>query len=136
MSPTDPEEVSRIITSLKSNIGHGGTSSKLLKTLEPALCEPISVLINESLETGDVPSNTNIAKIIPIYKYKEKTEMENYRPISLLPSISKILEKMSIKEYIVSVKLRTYSMVFDRNTLLLTQSPISLPMLWPHLKVT
>ena len=95
MSPTDPEEISRIIASLKckNSSGHDGISSKLLKSLQPALCLPISILINKSMETGQVPADMKIAKIIPIYKSKEKNNMGNYRPISLLPSVSKILEK-------------------------------------------
>ena len=95
MSPTDPEEISRIIASLKckNSSGHDGISSKLLKSLQPALCLPISILINKSMETGQVPANMKIAKIIPIYKSKEKNNMGNYRAISLLPSVSKILEK-------------------------------------------
>ena len=55
---------------------------------------PMSIIINKSLETGIVPTHMQIAKIIPIYKSKEKTDMGNYRPISLLPSTSKILEKV------------------------------------------
>ena len=46
-------------------------SSKLLKSLQPALCLPISILINKSMETGQVPANMKIANIIPIYKSKE-----------------------------------------------------------------
>ena len=74
MSPTDPEGVFRIITSLKSKnrSGHDGINSKLLKALRLVLCEPISSVINQLLETGEVPSNLKIANIIPIYKSKEK----------------------------------------------------------------
>ncbi|KAK2155891.1 hypothetical protein LSH36_228g04026 [Paralvinella palmiformis] len=69
MSPTDPEEVSRIITSLKPNniFGHGGVSSKLLKTLKPAICEPISIVINKSLGT-----NMKIPKLYPFTNPKKK----------------------------------------------------------------
>ena len=51
MSPTDPEEVYRIITSLKpkKSSGPNGISSKLLKTLKPAQCDPISIAINKVL---------------------------------------------------------------------------------------
>ena len=95
MMPTDPIEVSRIITSLKpkTSSGHDGISSKLLKCLTPSITVPISIIINKSFQTGIVPGNMKIAKIIPIYKAKEKTIMGNYRSISLLPSTSKILEK-------------------------------------------
>jgi len=51
------------------------------------------------LEIGNVPVNMKIAKFIPIYKSKEKTDMKNYRPISLLPSICKILEKAFHKRW-------------------------------------
>jgi len=44
------------------------------------------------METGVFPSKLKIARVIPIYKSKDKQSFTNYRPISLLPSISKIYE--------------------------------------------
>ena len=50
--------------------------------------------INQSLTTGIFPHKLKIAKIIPIYKKDKIDVLDNYRPISLLPSISKIFEKV------------------------------------------
>ena len=96
MEPTDPGEVQQIITSLKpkNSAGHDNISSKVLKYLKTSISIPISHIINKSLISGKVPQNLKLAKIIPIYKAKEKTSMNNYRPISLLPSVSKLLEKI------------------------------------------
>ncbi len=66
----------------------------MLKALNDVMCLPISIIINKSIESGCVPRNMKLAKIIPIFKSKQKTEFGNYRPISLLPSTSKILEKV------------------------------------------
>ena len=95
MFPTDSIEVSRLLRSMKSktSTGHDGFSSKLIKQLAPSISYPISIIINRSFETGIVPISMKIAKIVPIYKAKDKTDMGNYRPISLLPTVSKILEK-------------------------------------------
>ena len=49
---------------------------------------------NKSIETGIVPDIMQLAKVIPIYKAKNKDEFSNYRPISLLPALSKIMEKV------------------------------------------
>ena len=86
MEPTAPIEISRIITSLepKNSSDHDGISSKLLKCLNPSISNVVCTIINKSLESGTVPRSMKAAKIIPIY----------YRPISLLPSLSKILEKV------------------------------------------
>ena len=96
MTPTDPVEISKIITSLKpkNSSGHDKINANLLKTLKPVITLPICLIINKSIETGTVPNNMKVAKIIPIYKSKAKTDLGNYRPISLLPSTSKILEKV------------------------------------------
>ena len=85
-----------IISNLKSksNSGHDGVSSKLVKDLKYALSLPLSIIINNSLSEGLVPDMAKLAKIIPIYKAKDKNNISNYRPISLLPVISKILEKV------------------------------------------
>ena len=55
---------------------------------------PLSIIINNSLVMGLVPDMAKLAKIIPIYKEKDKKKISNYRPISLLPVLSKILEKV------------------------------------------
>ena len=81
----------------KHSFGHDHISTYLLKRLNLQLCHPISHLINKSLESGIVPDSLKIAKVIPIYKSKEKNELKNYRPISLLPAISKLYEKIVYK---------------------------------------
>ena len=54
----------------------------------------MSALVNQSLSTGIFPEKLKIAKIIPIYKKNEDDDMNNYRPVSLLPIFSKIFEKV------------------------------------------
>ena len=94
--PTTPVDIIAIISSLKSksSSGHDGVSSKLVKDFKYALSIPLSIIINNSLAMGLVPDMAKLAKIIPIYKEKDKKKISNYRPISLLPVISKILEKV------------------------------------------
>ena len=96
MSPTTPGDIIAIISSFKSKTssGHDGVSSKLVKDLKYALSFPLSIIINNSLAVGLVPNMAKLAKIIPIYKAKDKKDISNYRPISLLPVVSKILEKV------------------------------------------
>ena len=55
---------------------------------------PLTHIINTSLVTGVVPSKFKIAKVIPIFKAGQCDDMYNYRPISILPSLSKIMEKI------------------------------------------
>ena len=78
----------------KNSSGHDRISSKLLKHLAPILAKPLSLTINQSLNTGIFPDQLKIAKILPIHKKDSAHLLENYRPISLLPVISKIFEKV------------------------------------------
>ncbi len=66
--------------------------------LKVSLTKPITLIINQMLNTGIFPDKLNIAKVIPIYKKDDKTLFTNYRPISLLPTISKIFEKVIFKQ--------------------------------------
>ncbi len=74
--------------------GHDEINMSFIKDIGSCVAELISILINKSLETGHVPTDLKIAKIIPVYKAKEHNLFTNYRPISLLPILSKILEKV------------------------------------------
>ena len=93
------EKILKIVNSLKnkSSSGTDNISNVLLKVIAPYLMKPLYKLLNRSLETGSFPDELKVAIIIPLYKGREsgsQFEYTNYRPISLLPSISKVLEKM------------------------------------------
>ena len=119
--PTTPGDIIAIISSFKSNAssGHDGVSSKLVKDLKYAPSFPLSIIINNSLAMGLVPNMAKLAKIIPIYKAKDKKYISNYRPISLLPIISKILENVVHKNvYTFLEKKKSYTqvnMAFEKN---------------------
>ena len=89
-------DIEKIINSLpaKTSSGHDGISNKLLKDLNHTISYPLSVIFNQSLESGIFPDKMKIAEIIPLHKNKEEDLVNNYRPISLLMTISKILEKI------------------------------------------
>ena len=97
LSPTDPNEIQQIISFLKpkKSTGHDNISSIFIKHVQAHIKLPLSIVINKSLENGYIPTTFKIAKVTPIFKAKDSQEFTNYRPISLLPTISKILEKKS-----------------------------------------
>ena len=115
LNPTSPEEIFKVIRTIKPSrsCGPDNISNELLKQINSAICTPISCLINKSLETGTVPTSMKIAKVIPVYKSKAKNTFTNYRPISLLPNISKILEKI--------VHIRLYHFLELHNVLFTNQ---------------
>ena len=69
-------------------------SNKTLEALKNEIAAPLTVIINEILYTGIFPDALKISKVILLYKKDDKQSFSNYRPISLLPSISKIFEKV------------------------------------------
>ena len=94
--PTTQEEVCATIDSLpsKSSSGCDEVSNILLKQLKPSLTYPLTLIFNQSLDTGVFPQSMKIAEVIPLYKNKETDQLVNYRPISLLLTMSKVLEKI------------------------------------------
>ena len=95
--PTGTEEVENIITILKpkTSSGHDNITPKVFKKLFHGLVEPCVHIINLSLTTGIIPEAMKLAKVIPIFKKSGSDEiMKNYRPVSLLPVLSKVLERI------------------------------------------
>ena len=74
--------------------GPDSVSNRLLKELAVPLSLPLCNLFNYSLHTGQVPSSWKEANITPIHKKDDPSEVSNYRPISLLNTIGKVLEKI------------------------------------------
>jgi hypothetical protein len=99
--PTDENEVSTIINSMKNSTSCGcdDVSSIDLKILCNVVSKPIASLINHYIEIGEFPSCLKSAKITPMYKGGDKREPGNYRPISLLSSFSKIFEKVLYRRF-------------------------------------
>ena len=95
-SQTNNEEMSKIIDKFlpKTSSGIDGISMKLIKRIKHLITDSLTLIINQSLNTGIFPENLKSAKVLPLFKKGDSSTMGNYRPISLLPAISKIFERV------------------------------------------
>ena len=98
-SPTSPEEVINFIQDLKTSKSTGPNSlpHKIIKQIKKTIPLPLSESINKSFAQGTFPSAFKTAKLVPILKNESTFLCNNYRPISLLSNVSKIIEKLMHK---------------------------------------
>ena len=93
--PADEEEVTKIITNLSvSSPGWDEISAKVIINAADILSKLLLFLYNISLQSGIFPSELKLAKVIPLHKGDSKHLLNNYRPVLILPVLSKILEKI------------------------------------------
>ena len=99
LRPTTSVELEKIIMNLKNktSTGFDEISNIMLKWLCPSIVFPLSIVFNKSLEEGVFPDLMKLSDVIPLYKNKERFLCNSYCPISLLLTISKILEKVIYK---------------------------------------
>ena len=92
--PLSINELKDVFFSLKINKsrGHDGMSFNVIKTCFGELCEPLKYLFNLSIVKGIFPDDLKIAKVTRIYHADNSSNINNYRPISVLPCFSKMLE--------------------------------------------
>ena len=88
------DEVKETLRSLKHNKspGYDNISSDVVNETSDIFFTPLKHVFNPSLQQGIFPENLKIAKVFPIYKKDEEFLLTNYRPISVLPCFSKLLE--------------------------------------------
>ncbi len=93
---TSPEEVHKILRSLNvaKAAGPDGVSNRILRECADSLCIPLARLFNFSLTSGVFPSPWKYANVVPVFKKSDRQRVENYRPVSLLPTLSKVLERI------------------------------------------
>ena len=78
----------------KTSAGFDLINSSLIKQVVHAISLPLTFVINSSISTGVVPDDMKIARVTPIFKAGDPTIVNNYRPISVLTSFSKIIERV------------------------------------------
>ena len=93
---TNVSEIKKLLKSLpnKSSHGHDKVSNVLLKALNTSILYPLQIIFNQSIYQGVFPDKMKLAEIILLYKGKEHNLVMNYRPISLLMTMLKVLEKI------------------------------------------
>ena len=95
-SPVTEETINDILKNLDitKSAGIDNIAAIFIRDGAEILASPIAQLCNLSISTSLFPDDCKSAKVIPLYKKGCKTDPKNYRPISLLPLISKIIEKV------------------------------------------
>lgn len=99
-SPVCECDIIKVMKTLKksNSFGIDGISSNFLKSVTHFIVKPLTYLVNMSIESAIFPEILKTARVIPLYKKGDNMLLENYRPISLLSSISKILEKIVFEQ--------------------------------------
>ena len=87
-------KIMKLFKSLKnSSDGWDCIPSSIAKQCLKLYIKPLTYLINSSFESGTFTEELNLAKVIPIFKNRDKQVILNYRPISILSFLSQVFEK-------------------------------------------
>ena len=105
-SPTRKNEIVAIIKDLQNNKAAGGEIPLNILKKSNFTFDELTECVNYSLKNGKFPDSLKNANIIPVYKNDDPTDKINYRPVSFLPLLSKIFEK------VIYNQLRKYTDIF------------------------
>lgn len=99
----EPVDISTVILTIKelndtNAVGSDNIPFKFIKDCLPVVVFYILIIINTSIVSSTFPRKWKYPHVIPFFKSGDKDEVSNYRPISLLPIMSKILEKIVAKQ--------------------------------------
>ena len=103
-------KVLKLLNALSINKATGldGIPSRFVRDSASIIVSPLTHIINLSIIQGVVPDDLKIARVVPLFKKNDKTEVGNYRPVSILSIISKVVEKVvyeQIETYLDEKKL-------------------------------
>ena len=103
LSALSPDEVDKIIRDLKNSKSSGvdNLDTFILKLTRKHIVPSVCHIINLSIQSKKFPTKWKIAKVVPLYKGKgSKFDTKNYRPVAILPILSKVLERAMFKQVI------------------------------------
>jgi len=112
----EPLDVYHVLLSRNPNKSKGFDNlfNRLLKNCAQSLATPFSLLFNFILATSHFPTAWKIASVIPLHKSGSLRDVKNYRPISILPSLSKVFEKLMHKH--LYSYFETNNLLYNRNS--------------------
>ena len=112
LKSVNPFQVNKIIQELKNSksCGLDNIDTFIIKLIRPYIVPAITHIVNTSIRTNQFPNSYKIAKVVPLHKGKEAplSQPKSYRPISILPVISKIIER------VIQIQMTIY---MDKNQL-------------------
>ena len=82
--------------------------ARFIKDAASVLIKPVTDIVNLSIQTGIVPCELKNARVVPLFKKNKRSNVSNYRPVSVLSVVSKILEKavyVQLEDYLVNNNL-------------------------------
>ena len=99
-SPVYTPETLKVLLATKASKATGSDQipAKIIKDIAHEIAAPLTFLVNRSLQSGIFPTTEKIAKINPVYKSGEHSDIDNYRPISVLNIISKVVERIAYNQ--------------------------------------
>ena len=95
-SPTTPGEVEELCRELKPDKGQGwdGISPRVIRAVAREMAGPLSRLFNCCIQGGYYPGCFKVARVVPVFKGEDPTVFANYRPVSVLPVLSQLFERV------------------------------------------
>lgn len=101
LTPVTPDCVYDVIRQLKcsNSSGMDNVSANILKSSAIYIVDLLSFLMNLSITEGVFPDVLKTARVVPIYKKGDSADFNSYRPVSLLPSVSKVFEKLMLQKF-------------------------------------
>ena len=104
VSPATESKILNLVSNFSSKTSEDvhGICMKLIKNVIHNIVKPYTYICNLSLKSGIFPDDLQVAKVLPLYKSGLLKEVSNYRPVSILPQLSKVLKKL------FEVRLRKY----------------------------
>ena len=114
--PTNRSKVLSLLSKLIKfkAIGLDKISAKLLRICSDLIADSLCLILNTSITTGIFPEEWKCSKVVPVFKQGDRTDLDNYRPISIIPVVAKVFERIIYDQL--------YAFLMDNNILSSYQS--------------